>query len=125
MKTDVPSLAPPPPPPPSAKTGTVAGGALAVVALRSVSELERDLTQVLQAARLNRALSERASDGTAKIPSLVAVYLLNQVAVALGRPKLVSLSKLKVRREELRSIGGVARLVHRTLHPAPAETVAS
>jgi hypothetical protein len=45
------------------------------------------------------------------------------VGNAVGRPKLVNLSK--VRREELRSLAGVARLVHRSLHPVPSESKAS
>jgi hypothetical protein len=48
----------------------------------------------------------------------VSVWLLSMVGKAVGKPRLVNLSK--VRREELRSIGGVARLVHRTLHQASA-----
>jgi hypothetical protein len=88
------------------------------VRTRSAAELERDLTELLHQARPDCATAEVAADGTPKVASLVSVWLLSQVGNAVGRPKFVNLSK--VRREELRSIGGVARLVHRTLHPVPA-----
>lgn len=91
---------------------------LADVRTRSAPELERDLAELLRAARPTCVTTELAADGTPKIASLVSVWLLSQVGNAVGRPKLVNLSK--VRREELRSLGGVAQLVHRTLHPVPA-----
>lgn len=90
---------------------------LADVRTRSAAELERDLTELLHEARPDCAMTEIAADGSPKVGSLVSVWLLSQVGNAVGRPKLLNLSK--VRREELRSIGGVARLVHRTLHPVP------
>src|SRR3954447_24901536 len=90
---------------------------LAEVRTRSAVELERDLTDLLRKARPACVLNEVAGDGSPKVASLVSVWLLSQVGNAVGRPKLVNLSK--VRREDLRSIGGVARLVHRTLHPVP------
>lgn len=90
---------------------------LADVRTRSVNELEGDLTTLLRAARPTSVLTEVAADGSSKVASLVAVWLLSQVGSIVGRPKLVNLSK--VRREELRSIRGVAQLVHRTLHPLP------
>ncbi len=90
---------------------------LADVCTRSAAELERDLTELLHEARPDCPMTEIAADGSPKVASLVSVWLLSQVGKAVGRPKLVNLSK--VRREELRSIGGVARLVHRTLHQVP------
>jgi len=92
-------------------------------AAKTVEQLQEDLTRVLRAAQPNRQLSELAADGSPKIPSLVAVFLLSQVGKAVGRPRLVNLSQ--VRREDMRSLGGVARLVHRTLHPVPAGSLAS
>jgi hypothetical protein len=100
-----------------------ATGLLNGVAARTIDQLQGDLTRVLQSAQPNRQLSEKADDGSPKIPSLVAVFLLSQVGAALARPKLVNLSQ--VRREDMRSMGGVARLVYRTLHPAPAEPLAA
>lgn len=95
------------------------GGArpLTDVRARSAAELERDLTELLRSTRPTCVLTEVAADGSAKVASLVSVWLLSQVGNAVGRPKLVNLSK--VRREKLRSIRGVAQLIHRTLHPVP------
>lgn len=98
-----------------AASGT--GGGLPDVRSRSVAELEHDIAGLL-ANRPGCALSEIADDGSPRVASLVSVWILSQVGKAVGKPKFVNLSN--VRREELRSIGGVARLVHRTLHPVPA-----
>lgn len=122
VKTDIPSAAPPPPAA-SSLVALVPVAILSGVAGRSVEQLQGDLARVLQAAQPNRQLVERADDGSPKVPSLIAVFLLSQVGAAVGRPKLVNLSR--VRREDMRSIGGVARLVHRTLHPVPAGPLAS
>ena len=110
---------------PPKRPGPTGSGAslLAAVRTRSATELERDLTVLLRTAQPSRSLAELAADGTPQIPSLVSVWLISQVGNAVSRPKLVNLSR--VRREELRSIGGVARLVHRTLHPVPAGVKAS
>jgi hypothetical protein len=124
VKTDISSTAPPPPPAvPPAAVVTGAAVILQGAAARTVDQLEEDLARVLRAAQPNRQLSELADDGSPKIPSLIAVFLLSQVGAALGRPRLVNLSR--VRREDMRSIGGVARLVHRTLHPVQAGFLAS
>jgi hypothetical protein len=125
VKTDITSVAPPPPPSvavtPTAvpTTATILSG----VVTRTVDQLQSDLTRLLRTAQPNRQLTDMADDGSAKIPSLVAVFLINQVGASVSRPKLVDLSR--VRREDLRSLGGVARLVHRTLHPVPAGPLAS
>jgi hypothetical protein len=123
VKTDTPSTAPPPPNP--AAAGVVRGAALilAQASAKTVEQLQEDLIRVLRAAQPNRQLSELADDGSPKIPSLVAVFLLSQVGKAVGRPRLVDLSR--VRRKDMRSLGGVARLVYRTLHPVPAGSLAS
>lgn len=118
VKSDIPAkgaIAPP------KRRGPAASGSptpLADVRGRSATEIELDLTDLLRAVRPTRVTTEVAADGSPKVASLIAVWLLSQVGNAVGRPKLVNLST--VRREELRSIGGVARLVHRTLHPVPA-----
>ena len=111
------------PPKPKRPPAHPAAAPLADVRTRSVTELEGDLIDLLRAAQPTCALTEVAADGSPRVPSLVSVWLLSQVGNAVGRPKLVNLSR--VRREELRSIGGLARLVHRTLHPVPAEVKAS
>lgn len=123
VKTDITSLAPPPPvavPPAATRTGVAI---FASVATRTVDQLQSDMTRLLLAAQPNRQLTEMADDGSPKIPSLVAVFLVNQVGASVFRPKLVDLSR--VRREDLRSLGGVARLVHGVLHPVPAGPLAS
>lgn len=96
---------------------------LVAVRTRSVAELAEDLTGLLRVAQPTRGLTDLAADGSPRVPSLVSVWLISQVGHAVGRAKLVNLSK--VRREELRSIGGVTRLIHRTLHPVPSEVKAS
>src|SRR5438445_5979605 len=94
------AIAPPRREAPSSMPATL----LADVRTRSADELERDLTGLLRAARPTCVLTELAMDGSPKVASLVAVWLLSQVGKLVGRPKLVNLSK--VRREELRSMRG-------------------
>jgi hypothetical protein len=119
VKTDIPSVAPPPPP----SSGPTERSDLVGVATRTVDQLEVDLVRLLRAAQPNRHLIELADDGSPKIPSLVAVFLINQVGSAVGRPKMVNLSR--VNKVDLRSMGGVARLLYQTLHPVPAGPLAS
>jgi hypothetical protein len=118
VKSDIPAMGAIAPP--KRRGARSAGPAvpLADVRSRSAAELERDLTELLRGARPTCVTTEVAADGSPKVASLVSVWLLSQVGSAVGKPKFVNLSK--VRREELRSIGGVARLAHRTLHPVPA-----
>ncbi len=126
MKTDIPSAVPPPPPVSGAGAGGVVLSAALILkeaAAKTAEQLQEDLTRVLRVAQPNRRLSELAADGSPKIPSLVAVFLLSQVGKAVGRPRLVNLSR--VRREDMRSLGGVARLVYQTLHPVSAGSLAS
>jgi hypothetical protein len=123
VKTDITSVAPPPPVAAPAAAVPTNAAILASVTTRTVDQLQSDLTRLLRGAQPNRQLTDVADDGSPKIPSLVAVFLVNQVGASVDRPKLVDLSR--VRREDLRSLGGVARLVHRTLHPVPAGPVAS
>lgn len=124
MKSDVKSFAPPPPPP----SASPAGGAvsltnpLAEARSLSVEGLEHDLEQVLRSGRPGLELTS-AADGTPGIPSLIAVWLINEVGKAIGVQKPVNLSRVSDR-DELRSVGGVARLLHRTLHPVSHGAVA-
>ncbi len=118
VKSDIPATGAIAPPKRKGPASSGPATSLADVRSRSAAELERDLTELLRAARPTCVTTELAADGSPKVASLLSVWLLSQVGNAVGRPKLVNLSK--VRREELRSIGGVARLVHRTLHPVPA-----
>lgn len=121
MKSDVPSNVPPPrrrqvtPAP-----GPAAGVApLAAAPSRSRSELERDLEDTIRRGKAAIALTP-AEDGTPAISSMVAVWVLTQVGKAIGTDKSpVKLSKVK-NPADLRSIGGVARLLHEVFHPATA-----
>ena len=106
-----------PPKPKGASVSSPAAGT------RSADELERDLREMLSVAQPNRSFDEPAADGSPRIPSLVSVWLISQVGRGVGTPKLVNLSK--VDREELRSLGGVARLIYRALHSQPAVARAS
>jgi len=123
VKTDIASVAPPPPPVAPLAAVQPNAAILATLATRTADQLQSDLTRLLRAAQPNRQLTDMADDGSPKVPSLVAVFLLNQVGASVSRPKLVDLSR--VQRQDLRSLGGVARLVHRTLHPVPAGPLAS
>lgn len=118
MKSDVPSLAPPPPgriPPPTPLPGA---HPLSDAGSRSVAELAVDLEDTLRRGKGSLPLSP-AGDGTPAVPSLIAVWLLSEVGKALGVKRPVNLSKV-TDRDDLRSVGGVARLLHGVLHPAPA-----
>lgn len=117
VKSDIPATGAIAPPKRKASRSDSPATPLADVLTRSAAELERDLTELLREARPTCMTTEVAADGSPKVASLVSVWLLSQVGKAVGRPKLLNLSK--VGREELRSIGGVARLAHRTLHPLP------
>jgi hypothetical protein len=120
MKSDIASgaIAPPKPkrrPPPVPVPTTPVQG-------YSQSELQQHLTELLSSALPKQVLSEVMPDGSPRVASLIAVWLLSQIGAAVGRPKLVNLSK--VRREELRSLGGVARLAFDALHSS-SQAVAS
>jgi hypothetical protein len=78
-----------------------------------VEELTRELVTML--ARLTSRTpadllaGETAPDGTAAIKSIIAVCLIGTVGKAFGKPRLIRLAQVK--REDLRSLGGVARLL--------------
>jgi hypothetical protein len=61
---------------------------------------------------------EQHQDGTAAVASMVAVYLLTEIAASIGRLRLVSLAS--VDRELLESVRGLAELVVRHLPEDPA-----
>lgn len=119
MKSDVPSNAPPPRgrvPAPAAAPGVAP---LSDAPARSCAELERDLEDTIRRGKAAIALTP-GEDGTPAISSMIAVWVLSQVGKALGTNKSpVKLSKVE-NPEDLRSIGGVARLLHAVFHPAPA-----
>lgn len=69
----------------------------------------------LWAAMTNRPVNELASgemhqDGTVRISSQVAVWLIGRISEAYGRHKLVNLSRVK-EIESLRSLGGLTGLL--------------
>lgn len=118
MKSDVASLAPPPPGstlPPAPLSGA---HPLSDLRSRSVAELTVDLEDTLRRGKGSVPLSP-AGDGTPAVPSLIAVWLLSEAGKALGIMRPVNLSTV-TDRDDLRSVGGVARLLHAFLHPAPA-----
>lgn len=96
---------------------------LAQVAVRSEDQLMADLIGALRTAQPTRRLVDVAGDGSPRVPSLVAVWLISQVAAVVGRPRIVDVGK--VHREDLRSVRGVARLLHAALHPAAGGAKAS
>lgn len=110
-------------PPRAASPLTDVRSQLAHVAGRTEAQLVADLMNALRTGQPTRRLVDVAGDGSPKIPSLVAVWLISQVGVVVGRPKLVDVGK--VRREDLRSVRGVARLVHAALYPAAGGAQAS
>ncbi len=57
--------------------------------------------------------AEIAPDGSAAIKSLIAVCLIGTVGKAFDQPRLVNLGR--VRRDDLRSVRGVARLIRAAL----------
>ena len=76
--------------------------------------LEGHLGELLGRSGLNRQPSQIGEDGSPKIPSLVSVWLIGQVSHAVGQQKLINLSRVE-NKEDLRSVSGVARLLHGAL----------
>lgn len=79
------------------------------------------LTLLRHAGRL-KGEPRIAPDGSPSVASIVSVWLLSQVGLAVGIPRLVNLRQ--VRREDLTSTAGVARLVHGALAGRPGQAVA-
>ena len=119
VKSDVPSNAPRPRrrvPGPAPVPGVAP---LADARGRSRAELERDLEDTIRRGKAAIVLSP-GDDGTPAISSMIAVWVLTQVGKAVGTNRSpVKLSKVE-NPEDLRSIGGVARLLHAAFHPASA-----
>jgi hypothetical protein len=89
----------------------------------SVSEVRGDIAALLIRAHRQAGIERLASDGTPAIASMVSVWVLSQIGRDVGRPKLVNLSR--VQRRDLRSLGGLAALVHRTLNPSQSAIAGS
>src|ERR1700722_17165785 len=114
MKSDVPSRAPAPPGRPRPSNPLPGARPLSDARIRSVSELEIDLADTLRRGKVSLSPS-LTGDGTPAIPSLIAVWLLSEVGKALGTKRPVNLSRV-INRDDLRSVGGVARLLYGVLH---------
>jgi hypothetical protein len=122
MKSDVASVAPPPPGPSPAGPSPAALPQLSDARSRSLEQLIGDLEQALLIGR-SGLTTTAAADGTPAIPSLLAVWLLNEVGKAIGVKRPVVLSSV-ANKEELRSVGGVARLLFAVFHPTSHGAVA-
>lgn len=116
VKSDVPSPAPPPPGSSPSLPAVSGARPLAEARSRTAQQLERDLENALRTGRSALPLIPGA-DGTPAIPSLIAVWLITQAGKAVGVQKPVKLSKV-TNKQDLRSVGGVARLLHEAFHPA-------
>lgn len=84
---------------------------------RTVAELVEELLMQLATGQ-RRTLAEVASDplhadGSVEIASMTAVYLLSVIGKRVGKQPLVNLRSVDP--EDLRSVLGVARLVHKAL----------
>lgn len=123
MNSDVPSVAPPPPGVSPAGAPVASLPPLSEARSRSLDQLTGDLEQALRIGRSGLTTSP-AADGTPAIPSLLAVWLLNEVGKAIGVKRPVSLSSV-TNKQELRSVGGVARLLFQVFHPTSHGAVAS
>lgn len=115
------------PPPTAAQPGLTLAQRVAAVPGLSRSELRAADTTVISATLLalwaamtNRPVHELAAgemhpDGTVRISSQVAVWLIGRVSEAYGRRKLVNLSRVKDL-ESLRSVGGLTGLLGAVLN---------
>ena len=110
MRSDIDSGVPPPPP---LELSTPVVSAQEILAM-DWDALEGHLQQRLRRGRPGQQFEERAEDGSPRIPSLVSVWLISQVGHAVGRQKVVNLSKVK-NNKDLRSLAGVARLLGEAL----------
>ena len=119
MKSDLPSNVLPPRRKDAAPERQPGIRPLAYARDRTVAELEADLEDTIRRGKAAIPLTP-AADGTPGISSLIAVWVLTEVGKELGTNKSpVKLSTVQ-NPEALRSIGGVARLLHDVLHPAAA-----
>lgn len=106
VKGNIDSGAPPPPAAPSEPSATPDE-----IHEMSLDALQAYLEDLLPEAMPGRGLEDRAADGSPCVPSLVAVLLISRVSHAAGKPKLVNLANVK-NKDDLRSVRGVAKLLH-------------
>lgn len=91
---------------------------LARLRAMSVPDLERYVADLLDALRHRERADdplELHEDGSTRVASMVAVYLLTEVASNIGRARLVTLSS--VSRELLESVHGLAKLIVNSIAP--------
>lgn len=86
--------------------------------------LQVHLEDLLHKGMPGRGSEERAADGSPAVSSLVSVWLISQVAHAVGKPKLVNLAKVE-NKEELKSLRGAAKLAREGLDALRPVRVAS
>lgn len=120
---------------PAAQSGLTLAQRVAAVSGLTRSDLQAaDATSMsatllgLWAAMTIRPVRELASgelheDGTVRISSQVAVWLIGRVSEAYGRRKLVNLSRVKDA-ESLRSMGGLTRLLRSAINADMGGTIA-
>ena len=119
MKSNIDSGALPPPP----ELPAVETTAAEILEMDS-DTLEGHLGGLLGRSGLSQQPAQIGEDGSPKIPSLVSVWLISQVSHAVGQQKLINLSRVE-NKEDLRSVKGVARLLHGALAALDAVREAS
>ena len=119
MKSNIDSGALPPPP----EFPAVEVTASEILEMDS-DALEGHLGGLLGRSGLGQQPAQVGEDGSPQIPSLVSVWLISQVSHAVGQQKLINLSRVE-NKEDLRSVKGVAQLLHGALADLDAVREAS
>lgn len=109
MKSNIDSRALPPPPELPAVETTAAE-----ILEMDPDALEGHLGGLLGRSGLSQQPAQVGEGGSPQIPSLVSVWLISQVSHTVGQQKLINLSKVE-NKQDLRSVKGVARLLHGAL----------
>ena len=91
---------------------------LARLATLDLAALERHIGDLLDVLRHGEGAVEELElheDGSTCVSSMIAVYLLSELANSVGRERITQLSTAP--RQDLESLQGLARLVSRCLFP--------
>ncbi|MCY4068496.1 MAG: hypothetical protein OXE79_05225 [Acidimicrobiaceae bacterium] len=75
------------------------------------SELEEHLKELLDWSGFDQQPQQASADGSPRVSSLLAVWLISQVGGVVGGKKLINLSEVE-NKECLRSLAGIAGLLH-------------